>query len=243
MATASGVAASVSFTTQSRTPVSAVRFGSRLFVVDSSGTISPAVSAFDPQGNAIADAAITLTARSATTVSISGTSATGTHPGQTIIVATASDNSAAKDSALLIVANTTSPVVLATVPRFDLKTDTVFTVPIIIDMRSSGLSVGAATLQVSWDPTVLIFQSSQGGASGASVTSNETNVASGTLTMTFASQSGFANRVEVRTLTFKAAAIAGRTGALTLTALDLLSTAPGDLRSKTVASFYPMRTR
>ena len=93
--------------------VSAVRMSAKMFVVDSLATITPGVTAVDAQGNAVAGAAITLVARSATTVTISGGTVTGAHPGQTFLVATSTDNPNAMDSALVVVANIGAPVVTA----------------------------------------------------------------------------------------------------------------------------------
>ena len=239
-ASTTGVSQSIAFNTVGRLAVWGARFSSSTFVVDSSASATIAVTALDAQGNPIANTTIPLTVRT-TAAAPSGASVTGLRPGQSFVVGTPQDNPSAKDSAIVIVANVGAPVIRATVPRFDLKTDTVFTVPIFIDMRSSGLSAGAATLQISWDPTVLLFQSSSGGI--ASLTSNESNASTGSITMTFASQTGFANLIEVRDLQFKAAATSGKLGNLTLTVLDLASTTAVDLRLKTVGSFYPLRTR
>jgi hypothetical protein len=243
-ATIAGVATQVTFSTVTRIPVTTVRFAASTFVVDSSGTITPGVSAFDPQGSAITGATITIVARSANAVAISGATVTGSHPGESIIVATSADNPAVKDSALVVVANTTAPVIVSSIPRFDLKTDTVFTVPIVIDMRASGLKVGAATLQITWDSTLFVFQGSAAGSAAISgLVSNEAAASSGSITMTFADPNGFGNQVEVRKLTFKAASVAGKFGLFTLNAIDLVSTTPTNLQPKTVASVYPFKTR
>jgi hypothetical protein len=223
--------------------VSAVRMSAKMFVVDSLATITPGVTAVDAQGNAVAGAAITLVARSATTVTISGATVTGAHAGQTFLVAASTDNPNAMDSALVVVANIGAPVVTAAVPRFDLKTDTVFTVSVIVDMRTGTEKLGAATLQVIWDPTVLIFQSDAQGSSNVTSTLNTTSTATGLYTMTMADVTGFSGAVEMRKLTFKAASTVGKNGALSVTVLDLSGVALTNFLARTVSPFFPIKTR
>jgi hypothetical protein len=242
-ATLAGLASpTVTFSTTTGTAVSAVRMSAKLFVVDSLATITPGVTALDAQGNAITNAAITLVARSPTAVIISGATVTGAHPGQTFLVATSTDNPNAMDSALVVVANIGAPVVTAAVPRFDLKTDTIFTVSVVVDMRTGTEKLGAATLQVTWDPTVLIYQSDAEGLSNVGATINTTGTATGSYTMTMASVAGFAGPVEIRKLTFKAASTVGKSGALSVTVLDLSGTATNFL-ARTVSPSFPIKTR
>ena len=246
-ATAAGVATPVTFTTTSGLAVNAVQFAARIFIVDSLATITPGVTALDAQGNALAGAGISLVARSTTTVGTSGATVTGARPGQTFLVATSLDNPNAKDSALVIVANVAGPVIRSAVPRFDLKTDTTFTVPIIIDMRASNEKAAAATLQITWDPALLIYVADSAGATVPSgkLVVNKSAVLTGSITMAFADATGFAAAVEMIKLTFKAAATAGRIGSLTITASDLSGAGPTltNLLPRTVTSFYPFRTR
>jgi adhesin/invasin len=223
--------------------VSAVKMSGRLFVVDSLATVTPGVTVFDAQGNAIANAGFTLVARSPTTVTISGGAVTGAHAGQTFVVATSTDNPNAMDSALVVVANVGAPVVTAAVPRYDLKTDTTFTVSVIVDMRTGTEKLGAATLQVTWDPTVLIYQSDAQGSANVALTLNTTSTATGLYTMTFADVTGFAGAVEMRKLTFKAASTVGKTGALSVIVLDLSGVALTNFLPRTVSPYFPIKTR
>ena len=247
-ATCAGLASTVTFSATSGLAVASVRFTARLFVMDSLATITPGVSAFDPQGNVIAGAGISLVVRSPAIATTSGSTVTAARTGQTFLVATSTDNANALDSALVVVANIGGPVVIATVPRFDIKTDTTFTVPIIIDMRSSGEKVAATTLQLTWDPGVLTYVSSAPGAAGipsGEFVINESAATTGSVTMAFADGTGFGGAVEVRKVTFRAATAAARTGALTITATDLSGAGPTltNLLPRTVTSFYPFRTR
>jgi len=244
-ATRAGLAVpTVTFSTTTGTAVTKVVFSTKTVVVDSLAVITPAVSAIDPVGNAIANAAISLVTRAPSTAAASGATVTGARTGQTFLVATSTDNPNAKDSAVVVVANVASPVVIATVPRFDLKTDTTFTIPLIIDMRSSGEKLGAATLQITWDPNVLTFVSEAEGTSAVGATINTTAAGTGSVTLAMASAAGFAGAVEIRKLTFKASLVASRTGALVLITNDLSGAVTlANLLPKTVSAFYLFRTR
>ena len=243
-ATCVGLASpTVTFSTTTGTDVSAVKMSAKLYVVDSLASITPGVTVFDVQGNAVANAGVTLVARAAI-VTISGSTVTGAHAGQTFLVATSIDNPNAADSALVVVANIGAPVVTAAVPRFDLKTDTTFTVSLIVDMRTGTEKLGAATLQVTWDPTVLIYQSDAAGSSNPPLlTLNTSGTGVGVYTLTMADATGFAGAVELRKLTFKAASTVGKTGALSVTALDLSGVALTNFVPGTVSAFFPIKTR
>jgi hypothetical protein len=244
-ATCAGVATPITFGLTSGPPVSTVHFSSHEYVVDSSATITPPVAVIDPQGSPISGAGITLAIRSAPTATLSGATVTGAQPGQTFIVASSTDDPTAKDSAVLIVANVASPVVRADVPRFDLKADTVFTVPIIIDMRSSGENVGAATVQLTWNPAALSYVGDAvGDVAAGEMAINTSSTASGSLLVTFASQSGYGGFVVLRNVTFRAATTSGSRATLLLSVSDLVSVGTlKNLLPKTVSSFYPFKVR
>lgn len=243
-ATLAGLASpTVTFSTTTGTAVSAVRMSAKLFVIDSLATITPGVTAFDAQGIAIANAGITLAARLPTALTISGATVTGAHAGQTFLVATSTDNPNAMDSALVVVANIGAPVVTAALQRFDLKTDTIFTVSVVVDMRTGTEKLGAATLQVTWDPTLLIYQSDAEGSANVGATINSTSTATGSYTMTMANTTGFGGAVEIRKLTFKAASTVGKTGSLSVAVLDLTGIALTNFLAKTVSLSFPIKTR
>lgn len=140
--------------------------------------------------------------------------------GQTMVVAAATANAAAKDSVLVAVATAASPVVHTDLTRFDLKNDTTFTVTVIADMRSSTL-LGSTTVTVTWDPAQLTYVSDADGSSGVGATVNNTNAANGTLVLSAASSSGFGGSVQLRAITFTAASTIGKTGSLHLLVSDL----------------------
>jgi hypothetical protein len=244
-ATRSGLAApTVTFNTTTVTAVSSVRFESNLLIVDSLATITPTVTAFGPSGAPIAGVGITLTSRNTNAATTSGGNVTGVRPGQTFLIAASVDNPNATDSALVIIANVAAPVITAAVPRYDLKADTTFTVSIIVDMRASSEKLGAATLQVTWDPALLTYVSNGGGTSGVNATINTSGAASGAISMAMASSAGFPGAVEIRTVTFRAAATTGRSGTLVVIPSELTGAGTfTDLRPRTVSASYPLKTR
>ncbi|HEY2849817.1 MAG TPA: Ig-like domain-containing protein [Gemmatimonadaceae bacterium] len=140
--------------------------------------------------------------------------------GQTMVVATASANSAAKDSVLMAVATAGSPVVHTDLTGFDIANGTTFTLTVIADMRSSTL-LGSATVSVTWDPTQLTYVSDADGSSGVGATVNNTNAANGTLVVSAANSTGFGGSVQLRTITFTAASTVGKTASLKLLVSDL----------------------
>jgi hypothetical protein len=145
---------------------------------------------------------------------------------------------------MVVVSGAGKPAVILTVPRFDLKTDTVFTVSLIVDSRSLTAPVGSATLQVVWNTSVLTFVSQEAVASNALVDVNSSATANGVLTVGMASSAGVTGAVELRRITFKASSIAGRTGTLTVDVADLAAAGTfANLTGQTVSGSYPLRTR
>jgi hypothetical protein len=126
---------------------------------------------------------------------------------------------------------------------FDLKKDTVRTVTIVADMRSSGEKLGATTLQVLWDPTALTYVSDADGASGVGASVNATNAANGSLTLSVASASGFAGASELRRITFRVANATKR-GTLQLLASEFVGAGTfTSLLARTLVISYPFYTR
>jgi hypothetical protein len=234
----------VTFSTLSTRPVATVRFAEHVLVVDSGSSITPVVGLLDASGADVPGATATMAVRSVTVAS-AGASITGLRSGQTFAVATSLDNSLAQDSAVLIVAGAGKPAVILNVPRFDLKTDTTFTVSLIIDSRSASTPVGSATLQVAWSPSMLTFVSEQaGGIGNALVDVNTSATSSGVLTVAMASNSGITGPVELRKITFKASSTANRTGTLSVDVADIAAAVTfANLLAATVSGSYPLRTR
>lgn len=235
---------SVTFSTVSTRAVTAVRIADKVIVVDSTGTTTPTIVVTDQTGATVPGAPISLATRNPAVASAGASSVTGSRTGQTFLVATSVDNQAARDSALVIVGNIGAPVVRMTIPRFDLKSDTTFTVSLIVDMRLGGAILGAATLHLGWDPTLLTFVSDEAGSTSALTAVNTTAAASGALSVAMASSDGVPGAVEVRKLTFKASATVGKTGSLAVNVIDLSAAGTfTNLVPVTVSGTYPLRIR
>ena len=233
----------VNFATISTRPIASVRFTEHVIVVDSGSSVTPVVGLFDLSGDPVPDATALMTVRNLSIAS-AGASISGLRSGQTFAVATSLDNSAARDSAMVVVSGAGKPAVILSVPSFDLKTDTVFTVSLIVDSRSLTAPVGSATLQVVWNTSVLTFVSQEAVASNALVDVNSSATANGVLTVGMASSAGVTGAVELRRITFKASSIAGRTGTLTVDVADLAVAGTfTNLTGQTVSGSYPLRTR
>ena len=218
----------------------------KVVVIDQGGTTTVTTSLVDAAGNPIATTSgIDYIARSGN-VTVSSTGViTGTSSGQSIVVAQVSSNTAIRDSMLVVVAIPTGVVVLSDLQRFDFKADTIFTMSILVDMRSSGEKLGSTRVQLTWDPTVLSYQSDAEGSSSVGATVNNTTAATGSLTLAVASSAGFAGAVEIRRVTFRASNVAGRSTNLVFAATEMNGIAPTftNLKPKTLAVSYPFYTR
>jgi adhesin/invasin len=246
-ATAANSNASTTFTT-TITPgaVAGVRLiSARTAVVDSGSTVTPTFSGADQYGNPIANVPLTYTTRDGTIASVNGSGVvTGVAHGQAMIVATAVANASYTDSALALVGEANQPAVYTDLPAFALKADTAIVVTVIADMRNSGANLGSAQVTVTWDPTVLTYVSDADGSSGVGATVNNTNAASGSLDIAMASANGFSGAVQLRRITFHAAASAGQTGMLAPSVVELAAaTSFNVLTTFTVAASYSINTR
>jgi hypothetical protein len=178
-------------------------------------------TAINQYGRTIPSPALTYISRTAAAASVSGSGVvTPLARGQTMIVATSTTNLAAKDSALFGISTVGGPTLSTDLSRFDIKHDTTFTVTLIATM-AGGTSLGAATVELTWDPLQLTYVSDADGTSGVGATVGSANASNGSLLITAASSSGFAGAVQLRRVTFTAASTVGKAGALTLLATEL----------------------
>ncbi|MGH7617439.1 MAG: Ig-like domain-containing protein [Gemmatimonadaceae bacterium] len=214
----------------------------RIAIADAGQRISPTITAVDANGNVVPNTQITFTARTPAIVSITSDGGiVGIALSQTFVVAS---SDFASDSILVVVTNPNGPVLETDMTRLDVAHDTSFTVPIVLDMRTSGEKLGATTVTIRWDPSQLSMVSQADGATGVGAFVNATTAAQGTLTMAVASAAGFAGRIELRRITFKAASAAGKAGNLQLSASELSGAGTfTDLLAKTTAVTYPLSTR
>ena len=218
----------------------------RVVIIDQGTTATLTVTLSDAFGNPLSTASGVDYISRGSAVTTNGRVVTGVSPGQAIVVAQLASNTAVRDSVLVVVAFPNGPVVLTDLMRFDLKADTTFTVPIIVDMRASGERLGSTRVQLTWDPTVLTYQSdSEGTTSVGAVVNNTTAVSGGLLTLAVANPNGFAGRVEIRRVTFRATATVGRTTSLALVVTELNGISPNftNLKPRTVSVTHPLVTR
>src|SRR3989449_215474 len=199
----------------------------------------------DANGNPIPDATVTFVSRNPSVASLShGDILNGLAPGQSVVVATASGGTSPSDSLLAIVAYAGGPLLMTDVTEFSFATGAVVTVTVIMDMRDSGELLGSTKVTVTWNPALLTYQSDANGGSGVSPTVNRSNVANGSLVLAMADPNGFAGRVELLQITFKAGSVAGVAGSLALTTSEVTGAGTfTDLLPKVVAATYPLITR
>ena len=232
------------FTSFATKAVSGVRFADYVLVVDSAQSLMPPLVAFDASGATLPCASLLVATRNLNVATASATALVGIRSGQTFVVGSSADNPGVRDSAILVVAAAGKPAVTLTMPRFDLKADTTFTVSLIVDSRSASVAVGAATLQVVWNPAVVGLVGEQAGSANAFVDVNTSAAASGVATIAMASSNGLTGPTEIRRLTFKASAVAGRAGSISVNVIDMASAATFvNLVPQTVSGTYPLRIR
>ncbi len=226
-------------------PVTALEWtgSSHVLVTDSALSLS-GFAALNQFGRSVPSPALTFVSRSPAVATVSGSGLVGpVGTGQTMVVASDASNASAADSVLVVVSAAGGPVVRTDLTRFDVKSDTTFTVTLIADMPA-GDTLGALTMALTWDPTVLTYVSDAEAGSGVGATVGSANAANGTLLLGAASSSGFAGTVELRRVTFRASATAGLAGVLHLGVTELTTTATfTDLLPVTVAVDYPLITR
>jgi len=200
-----------------------VSFGQYLRLVDAGTSVAGAAIVKSVDGNVLDTATVTYASRTpaVATVAANG-SVTGVAKGQAIIVATVASNPALQDSILAVVSPEGGVVLVSGVDRFEYGTNATVTLSVYVDMHTSPKKLGSTTIDVSWNPSQLVYQSSAAGSSGVSITPNATNVASGQFTFAMADVNGFSGKIEMVKLTFKTSAGA-TSGSLAVTAREMTS--------------------
>jgi hypothetical protein len=241
-ATVAGVAP-VSFTvTTVAGRATTLELRERIVLIDAGQRFTPTFTATDANGNVVTASQLLYEPRTPLVVSVAtdGSITGSTGSSQTVV---AVSSGTVRDSLLVVVATPNGPVIHTGLTRLDLARDTTFTVPVTFDMRTAAERLGAATVVVRWDPAQLQLLSQVDGAT-AGVVVNANDVARGSLTLALASAAGLSGRLELRRLTFKAAAIAGRTGTLRLSTSDVFAAGSfASLLPKTTAVTYPLSIR
>jgi hypothetical protein len=223
-------------------PAQTIAIKERIVIADAGQRISPTITAVDANGNTVPNTQIDFSARTPSVVSLTSDGGiVGIGLAQTFVVAS---SSLTADSILVVVTNPNGPVLESDMTRLDVAHDTSFTVPIVLDMRTSGEKLGATTITVRWDPAQLSMVSQVDGSSAVGAFVNTTTTSQGLMTLAVASAAGFSGRIELRRITFKAASAVGKAGKLQLTASELSGAGTfTDLLARTTAVTYPLSTR
>jgi len=236
-------AAPVSFSlTTIAGPAKTLSIKERIAFIDVGQRITPTITAVDANGNPVPTPQLNLTARTPSVVTLdTDGSVVGVGQAQTFVVAS---SALTADSILVVVSSPNGPILESDFTRLDVAHDTTFTAPIVLDMRTSGERLGATTVTIRWDPSQLTMLSDVDGASAVGALVNENNAAQGMLTLAVASATGFAGRIELRRITFKAASTVGTPGKLQLSTSEVSGAGTfTNLLAKTAAVTYPLSTR
>jgi hypothetical protein len=241
---ASGFSGSANLSNLAGAPATVNWTPGHVVVTDTSYATAGLFTATNQFGRVIGLPQLTYTSRTATAASVSPAGVVApVARGQTMIVASALANPVATDSALFAIATPGAPVVRTDLSRFDVRHDTTFTVTVIVDMRSATL-LGAATVELSWNPAVLKYVSDAEAGSGVGALVGSANAANGSLVLSAASASGFGGTVQLRNVTFLVNSTTGRTGSLTLLVTELAAAATfTSLLPTTLAISYPLVIR
>jgi hypothetical protein len=241
-ATIAGAAPATFTVTTVAGPAKTLSIKERIIIADAGQRVTPTITAADANGNVVPSTQIDFNARTPSVVSLTSDGAiVGIGLAQTFVVASSALTS---DSVLVVVTAPNGPVLETDLTRLDVAHDTSFTVPVVLDMRTSGEKLGATTVTVRWDPGQLSMVSQADGSSGVGALVNASGAAQGVLSFAVASATGFSGKVELRRITFRAVSTIGRAGNLKLSASELSgATTFTDLLSRTTAVTYPLSTR
>ena len=223
-------------------PLQSISFPSRIVVVDAGVSApAPALVGADAYGNVITGIGASYVSRSADVASVSPSGVLqGLTRGESMLVASAVQGLAGSaDSCLVVVVAPGGAYLAADLSRFDLAADTLFTVAVLMDMRSSTTKLGSLAARLTWDPTVFVYQSS----SSQTVLVNDGAAGTGTLQFAMASAEGLGGRSVLLQVTFRAASTGGRTGSLAVTPGEVTSVGFQDLRASTTGVIMPVIVR
>ena len=243
-ATRAGFASVIfSTTTTAAAPTTVVLTTPRIIVVDVGATIPADFSVRDAGNNPMVGEPLVSVSRGPAASYANGL-VTGARRGQTFIVVSSATNGLARDSVLVIVKAPGEPVLTTNLTTTDFAPNTLVTVTLLADMRTSAERLGAGTVLVTWNPAQLTYVSNTDGASGVGATVNINNVATGSFTLAFASSAGLLGNVEMRQITFRTTATVGRTGTLSLLPTELTAAVTfSNLLLTTVSAFFPLVVR
>jgi hypothetical protein len=216
----SGLTPASSTITLSAAPTPAsVSFGTQQSTLLVGGASSTTATVKDASGNTLTGTALTYTSRTPGIATVGGTGAiTGVAAGTSIIVVSVSPTIA--DSLLAIVMVPGGQVLVTNLNTFGVTQGSTITVSVFLDMTASTRKLASGSVRVNFTPATLTYVGTAAGAQFNPVT-NEANVGTGILDVTFADPSGFVGLVEIAKVTFTVKTTVGATGAVALTSTEL----------------------
>jgi len=236
----------VRLTLVTQLPLSVVKFARQLEVLNAGATSAVPVITTDANGGAITNAVMSYTSRTPSIASVSGTGViTGLAKGQAVIVVRGQDPGATsffEDSLLAVVAEPGAPALISSIDKFTFDANATITVSVFADMRGSTERLGSTTVDLQWNPSQLLFQSSANGGSGVIPTVNLTNVSTGNITLAVADVAGFGGRVELLRITFRTST-APSTGSFALSAREFTAASFANLLGSLVQVTHPLSVR
>jgi uncharacterized protein YjdB len=210
--------------------------GEKIRVLDIGAAFSPALSGASP-----ASTTFTSRATSVVTVDAQGT-VIGAGSGQGWVAASAPGF--APDSIYVIVPrNSTGPVLRTDLTEYRVKAGATIAFNVILDTRAT--SVGGTELTVGYTTTPVVFQSVSVGPMGSPAPLIN-NLQAGLFRVSLASGSALTGQLAILRVSFKAPItsgvelIADRSGYLTLTLIDLVDAAGGDILPTSTSMRIPI---
>ena len=185
-------------------PVASLQLTSpQVVVLDSGTSTTPTFVARDASNQVVPSPVLWYQGGSAAAVVSRSGVVTGQAPGQGLVFGVAASNANAQDSLMVVVTPSGGAVLMTDLNRFQQTSGATVVANLVLDLRSSGILLGSATVVVTWDPSVLQGSAEDAiGASAVTAVANTSGVASGVYRLAVTSAAGITGRVVLRRLTF-----------------------------------------
>jgi hypothetical protein len=214
-------------------PPVALTFETRRVLVNAGGTYATAPVLRDASGDVLSSAP-NFVSRDAAVVTVDSRGVlTSVAKGQAVVRASVPGNALIADSMLVIVPAVAGTALYTSLNGFTLPPDSVVTVAIYMDTRSSGKRIASGQIDVRFTPGQLAYLSITPDATVAP-TVNDGSASSGVVRLSFANPAGFDGVTPIARITFRSAAQAGSTGSVQLVASELSASDFTDLLSSVV---------
>jgi adhesin/invasin len=240
-ATVSGVTTPVTFTTTTVAgPSTKVTVSVPIVTVGSGSSAAITASTADANNNPTSDP-LSYESRNTNVATVASDGLiTGTGIGQTFVVAT---GSLGTDSLLVVTRPANAPVLMPEVPQYAVTSNTDIVVTISMDMTATTEKLGAMTVKLEFDPSVLSYRSNAP-ITGVGATVNTTATASGSFSFAVSNAAGLTGRAQLIKVTLHASGTAGKTGTLRLVASEAMAAVSfSDLLPSTMAVLVPIIIR